>query len=71
MPQGPFLLITAIAAVSAPIQKSARHNGLSSKGQIISKCLFGVFNFFQKTNKNTSHTSKTELIHSFLEELTA
>ena len=25
------------------------------KGQIISKCLFGVFNFFQKTNKNTMH----------------
>ena len=23
------------------------------KGQIISKCLFGVFNFFQKTNENT------------------
>ena len=35
------------------------------KGQIISKCLFGVFNFFQKTNKNTSHTSKNEFIHSF------
>ena len=25
------------------------------KGQLISKCLFGVFNFFQKTNENTSH----------------
>ena len=25
-----------------------------SKGQIISKYLFGVFNFFQKTNENTS-----------------
>ena len=30
------------------------------KGQIISKCLFGVFNFFQKMNKNTSHSSKNE-----------
>ena len=35
------------------------------KGQIISKCLFGVFNFFQKTNENTSHTSKNEFIRSF------
>ena len=26
------------------------------KGQLISKCLFGVFNFFQKMKKNTSHT---------------
>ena len=31
-----------------------------TKGQIISKCLFGVFNFYQKTNENTSHTSKNE-----------
>ena len=37
----------------------------STKGQIISKCLFGVFNFFQKTNANTSHTSKNEFIRSF------
>ena len=35
-----------------------------TKGQIISKCLFGVFNFFQKTNENTSHTSKNEFICS-------
>ena len=37
------------------------------KGQIISKCLFGVFNFFQKTNENTSNSSKNELICSFFE----
>ena len=37
----------------------------SFKGQLISKCLFVVFNFFQKTNKNTSHSSKNEFIHSF------
>ena len=50
-----------------------------TKGQLISKCLFGVFNFFQKTNKNKStwdiilvkskekYTlfSKVEFIHSF------
>jgi len=26
----------------------------SNKGQLISKCLFGVFNFFQKTNEDKS-----------------
>ena len=31
-----------------------------SKGQIILKCLFGVFNFFQKTNENTSHTKQNK-----------
>ena len=28
------------------------------KGQLISKCLFGVFNFFQKTNENKSNKLK-------------
>ena len=36
-----------------------------AKGQLILKCLFGGFNFFQKTNENTSHTSKNEFIRSF------
>ena len=36
-----------------------------SKDQIISKCLFGVFIFFQKMNKITSHSSKNESIRSF------
>ena len=35
------------------------------KGQLISKCLFGVFKFFQKTNKNSSHSIKNEFIHLF------
>ena len=39
--------------------------GCATKGQIISKCLFGVLNFFQKMNENTSHCSKNELIRSF------
>ena len=39
-----------------------------TKGQIILKRLFCVFNFFQKMNKNTSHTSKNEFICSFLGE---
>ena len=38
---------------------------ISYKGQMISKRLFGVFNFFQKTNENTSHSSKNEFISLF------
>ena len=46
-----------------------------SKGQLISKCLFGVFNYFQKTNKNKS-TWGTIVVKSnsfvrFLEETSA
>ena len=36
------------------------------KGQLISKCLFGVFTFFQKTNEN-----KSNLFVRFLEEMSA
>ena len=35
------------------------------KGQLISKRNFGVIDFLQKTNENTSHTSINELIRSF------
>ena len=35
---------------SRPAQPKAE----SAKGQLISKCLFGVFNFSQKTNENKS-----------------
>ena len=35
------------------------------KGQLISKCLFGVFTFFQKTNENKSTSSKVEFVRSF------
>ena len=35
------------------------------KGQIISKRFFPGRGFFQKTNENTSHTSKNEFIRSF------
>ena len=38
---------------------------ISTKGQLISKCIFVDFNFFQKTNENTLHSSKNEFIHSF------
>ena len=37
------------------------------KGQLISKCLFGVFTFFQKTNENNSTSSKVEFVRSFFE----
>ena len=33
-----------------------------AKGQIISKCLFDVFIFFQKNEQNTSHSSKNKFI---------
>ena len=36
-----------------------------TKGQLISKCLFGVFNFLQKTNENKSDSSKIEFVCSF------
>ena len=47
-------------AISPEIQ-----NNCFSKGQVISNGFFGVFNFFQKTNENTSHSSKNEFIRSF------
>ena len=36
-----------------------------AKGQLISKCLFYVFTFFQKTNENKSTISKVEFVRSF------
>ena len=41
------------------------------KGQLISKCLFGVSTFFQKTNENKSTSSEVEFVRSFLEETLA
>ena len=42
-----------------------------AKGQIISKCLFDVFIFFQKTNKTRRIVVKTNLFVCFWEEFTA
>ena len=42
------------------------HNKESAKGQIISKGLFDVLKFFQKTNENTSTYSKSSCFRSFL-----
>ena len=39
--------------------------GCTGKSQIISKCFFSSRGFFQKMNKNTSHTGKNEFIRSF------
>ena len=36
-----------------------------AKGQLISKCLFGIFTFFQKTNENKSTSSKVKFVCSF------
>ena len=45
----------------------------ATKGHLISKCLFGVFKFFQKTNKNKSTWGiivvKSNFFIRFLEEL--
>ena len=57
VPNATFVIINALGTIHI-LRKDVY------KGQIISNCLFGVFNFFQKTNENTSHTSKNEFIHS-------
>ena len=36
-----------------------------SKGQLFSKCLFGVFNFLQKTNENFNFTTMVPQVESF------
>ena len=41
----------------------------NAKGQIISKRFFSGRGFFQKTNENTSHTSKNEFICSFFRRI--
>ena len=38
------------------------------KGQIIWKCLFGVFTFSQETNENKSTSSTVEFVRLFFEE---
>ena len=36
-----------------------------AKGQLISKCIFGVFTFFQKKTENKSTSSKVNFVCSF------
>ena len=38
---------------------------ISGKGRIISKELFGVLEFSQKTNEKIPHSSKNEFVRSF------
>ena len=40
--------------ILAPIFYEVQQITVVAKGQLISKCLFGVFNFLQKTNENKS-----------------
>ena len=40
-----------------------------AKGHLISKWFFRVVDFLQKMNENKSHSSKNELIRSFLQEI--
>ena len=37
-----------------------------TKGQLLSKCLYGVFNFLQKTNKNKSTRGIMNKLNSFV-----
>ena len=65
---GPFCLNFLMAPGTILFIK--RHKITPSfKGQLISKCLFGAFNFFQTTNENTLHSSKNEFIHLFFERI--
>ena len=43
--------------------------GLASKGHLISKCLFGVFKFSQKTNENKSNWGIIVVKSKFLTDL--
>ena len=47
------------------LSQNKKKNWKSVEGQLISKCLFGVFNFLQKTNQNKSHSSKIEFVRLF------
>ena len=51
--------------ISNPSLVTAYSELETNKGQLISKYLFVDFNFFQKTNENTSCSSKNEFICSF------
>ena len=46
-------------------ERKKRKRRKKTKGQLISKCLFGVFNFSQKTNENKSDIGKNEFVRSF------
>ena len=54
------LLICTLISENQGLEKSR-----SAKGQLILKSFFGIVDFLQKTNENTSHNSKNEFIHSF------
>ena len=48
-----FLVFSSVLFIYLSVHKDQMSNQeLGIKGQLILKCLFGVFNFFPKTNKN-------------------
>ena len=72
-----FISTTSLKAIRSAIKKFGKtalfrfHGSIKqekikhAKGQIISKCLFGVLNFFQKTKNKKPHTCENEFIRSF------
>ena len=62
--EGSFFLYAKITFIGMALNQLG-----STKSQIISKCLFGLFNYLQKTNENKwilgFIVSKVELVHSF------
>ena len=60
-----LLLLTAVRTAYHSLFEFYSYDIVHFKGQLISKCLFCVFNFFQKTNENTSYTSKNKFIRCF------
>ena len=54
---------TILANIAKEILKNLFRK--NCKGQLISKCLFGVFTFFQTTNENKSTSSKVKFVRSF------
>ena len=53
------------------LSRAAQRGCVLGDGQLISKCLFGVFTFFQKMKENESTSSKVEFFVRFLEETSA
>ena len=64
VPNATFVIINALGTIHI-LRKDVY------KGQIISKCLFGVFNFFQKTKKTRRILVKMNSFVRFLEEFMA
>ena len=60
-----FKIIFCIRETASGLKNKQERKCIHAKGQLILKCLFGVFNFLQETNKNKSHSNKIEFVCSF------